>query len=99
MAPLHSSTVAASWVKNGGLREGRTYTFSRSSTAFSATSISSSRPPASSTGSASPPATEKTRLASRVKDSTSAQRLTPFPPTAQSCRSASWECCSGTINS
>ena len=54
-------------------------------------------PPPSSAGAAKPPYTENTRLASRVKESTSAKRDTRLPPMAQSWRSMLWECCSGTI--
>ena len=94
---LSSSTVASRPERKAGLREGRWYTRSSGATDLRAAHSSSRRPPPSSAGAAKPPYTENTRLASRVKESTSAKRDTRLPPMAQSWRSMLWECCSGTI--
>ena len=67
-----SSTVASRPERKAGLREGRWYTFSSGATDLRAAHSSRSRPPPSRAGAARPPYTENTRLARRVKESTSA---------------------------
>ena len=94
-----SSAVARRPVRKALFREGRAKTFSSADTDWRAAYISSTRPPASSAGAASPPAAAKTRLASRVKETTSAYWETRLPAMAHSRRSASWDCCSGTMSS